>query len=213
MELILVRHALPHAEQPCLGVRADPSLTAQGRAQADRLVDALAEDDVAAIVSSPAARAQETAAPLAAARALPATVDHSVQEYDATGRGYVPIHVAIAQGLPDAMAIAAGELPAHVAAEAFRTRVVDGLESLVTRHPGRRSVVVVCHGGVVNAYLSHVLGLSAGMVFPLDYVGVTRVVASRDGRRRVRTVNETYHLRDILAPMDVWPLTTDSDPT
>ena len=37
--------------------------------------------------------------------------------------------------------------------------------------------------------------------FPLDYAGITRVVAARDGRRSVRTVNEIAHVADLLAPV------------
>ena len=37
------------------------------------------------------------------------------------------------------------------------------------------------------------------LAFPLDYVGITRVLAGRDGRRVVRTVNEIAHVADLLA--------------
>ena len=37
--------------------------------------------------------------------------------------------------------------------------------------------------------------------FPLDYAGITRVLAARDGRRSVRTVNEIAHVADLLAPV------------
>ena len=35
-------------------------------------------------------------------------------------------------------------------------------------------------------------------VVPLDYTGITRVLAARDGRRVVRSVNETGHVADLL---------------
>jgi probable phosphoglycerate mutase len=204
MQLILVRHGLPFAEPPRVGIRADPSLTPQGLVQAQRLVDALDGEDVDAVVASPAARARETAAPLARARGLDVRVERGVEEYDGIGHGYVPIHLAISRRDPDGLAIASGELPRYVAAARFRERVVVALDALVRAHPGRRNVVVVCHGGVINAYLAHVLGISRGMSFPLDYVGVSRVLAGRDGRRRVVSVNELQHVRDVLIPDDDW---------
>lgn len=204
MQLILVRHGLPYAEAACAGVRADPSLTPQGRAQARRLVAALGGEIVDAVVASPASRARETAQPLAEDRGLEVRVDRGFEEYDGVGHGYVPIHTAIAERHPDGLAIAGGELPRYVAAARFRERVVAAIESLVGAHPGRRTVVVVCHGGVINAYLAHVLGIPQGMPFPLDYVSVSRVLASQDGRRRVVTVNELHHVRDVLQPDHAW---------
>jgi len=205
MQLILVRHGLPFAEPPRPGVRADPSLTPQGLAQAQRLVRALDGEAVDAVIASPAARARETAAPLAEARGLDLRVDRGVEEYDVAGHGYVPIHRAIEQRHPDGLAIASGELPRYVAAARFRDRVVVAIDGVAGAHPGRRSVVIVCHGGVINAYLAHVLGIPRGMPFPLDYVSVSRVLASRDGRRRVVSVNELQHVRDVVAPDDSWP--------
>jgi hypothetical protein len=51
---------------------------------------------------------------------------------------------------------------------------------------------------VINIYLAHVLGITLSLPFPLDYTGVTRIVAGRDGLRKVRTVNEVAHVRDLL---------------
>lgn len=213
MQLVLVRHGLPFGEAARPGVRADPSLTPQGRMQACRLVVALQGEDVDAVVASPAARARETAQPLASDRGLEVRVDRGVEEYDGAGHGYTPIHTAIAERHPDGLAIARGELPRYVAASSFRERVVVALESMVAANAGRRTVVVVCHGGVINAYLAHVLGITRGMPFPLDYVSVSRVVASRDGRRRVTSVNELQHVRDVLTPDDAWASSAQAEAT
>ena len=45
-------------------------------------------------------------------------------------------------------------------AEEFRARVVTTIEQLIDDHPGER-IAVVCHGGVINSYLCHVLGTAA----------------------------------------------------
>jgi probable phosphoglycerate mutase len=53
----------------------------------------------------------------------------------------------------------------------------------------------VCHGGVINAYLSAMLGLDSLMFFFPEYTSVSRVRASRRGARSIVTLNETGHLR------------------
>jgi broad specificity phosphatase PhoE len=92
----------------------------------------------------------------------------------------------------------AGLMPEEVDAAAFTRRVAAGFERVVAAHPGRVTAVVVAHTGVVSAWLAHLLGVARPLVFPIDYVGITRVVAARDGRRVVRTVNEIAHVADLL---------------
>ena len=96
--------------------------------------------------------------------------------------------------------IRAGLLPAYVDVPAFTARVVGALDEVVAAHEGRGTAVVVAHAGVINTWLAHLLGIDRPLVFPLDYAGVTRVLAGRDGRRSIRTVNEIAHVADLLAP-------------
>jgi 2,3-bisphosphoglycerate-dependent phosphoglycerate mutase len=72
------------------------------------------------------------------------------------------------------------------------------MEQIVAAHPGRETAVVVAHAGVINIWLARLLELARPLVFPLDYTGITRVLAGRDGRRVVRSVNETGHVADLL---------------
>jgi probable phosphoglycerate mutase len=203
MQLVLVRHALPELVQATSG-RADPPLTPHGRAQAARLAAAVGADvdgGVAGLYTSPMARARGTAAPLAAALGVPPTVVDDLREYDAEVAHYVPVH-EMAQLDPGAWdRIRSGLLPAYVDVPTFTARVTDALERVVAAHDGRATAVVVAHAGVINTWLAHLLGLARPLVFPLDYAGVTRVIAARDGRRSVRTVNEIAHVADLLAPV------------
>jgi len=98
--------------------------------------------------------------------------------------------------------IARGELPGFVDGGAFRRRVVAVVEKIVADQAGRQSVLVVCHAGVINAYLGHVLGIERGLAFPIDYASISRVFAGRDGRRIVHTVNEIQHVKDLLEVED-----------
>ncbi len=199
MQLVLVRHALPELVRGTSG-KADPPLTPHGRAQAARVVAAVGSD-VAGLYTSPMARARATAAPLATALGVTATVVDDLREYDADVGHYVPVH-EMARLDPAAWdRVRAGLLPAYVDVPAFTSRVAAALERVVAAHEGRATAVVVAHAGVINTWLAHLLGITRPLAFPLDYAGVTRVLAARDGRRSVRTVNEIAHVADLLAPV------------
>jgi 2,3-bisphosphoglycerate-dependent phosphoglycerate mutase len=198
VQLVLVRHALPQRIHATDGVAADPSLTPHGEAQARRLVDALAGDVVAGLYTSPLARARETAAPLADALGRAPVVIGDLREYDADAAHYVPVHEMPRLDPAGWERMRAGLLPESVDVGAFTGRVAAAFETIVAAHPGRDTAVVVAHAGVVNTWLAHLLGLDRPLVFPLDYTGITRVLAGRDGRRVVRTVNEIAHVVDLL---------------
>ena len=70
----LLRHGEVHNPQGILYGRADGfHLSERGRRMADRVADRIGDRDITHLVSSPLERAQETAAPLAAARGLEAS--------------------------------------------------------------------------------------------------------------------------------------------
>jgi probable phosphoglycerate mutase len=199
VQLILVRHALPeriHGE-PGAGP-ADPPLTELGERQAKRLVEPLVSD-VAGLYSSPLARARATAAPLAAALGVEPEIVDDLREYDSDAGHYVPVHEMAAHDPAGWQRMLDGLLPARIDVPAFSARVDDAMERIAARHPGRATAVVVAHAGVINVWLAHLLEIDRPLAFPLDYTGITRVLAGRDGRRAVRTVNETAHVADLLA--------------
>ena len=199
MELVLVRHALPvRIDGTPDGSPADPGLAELGRAQAERVVQALSLDEVHAVYSSPATRARDTAAPLLAKLGLDVSIEPGIAEFDASDPSYVPVEELRAAKDPRWEALVRGDLmTANVDPVAFRNRVVAAVEGIVSRHPGER-VVLFTHSGTVNAYCGHVLGQQRAMWFAPDYASVTRIGAARDGRRGVISLNETAHVRDLL---------------
>jgi probable phosphoglycerate mutase len=200
VQLVLVRHALPERIHGTdLVGPADPALIELGERQAERLVTALTNERVDGIYASPLARARGTAAPLAAALGIEPQVIADLSEYDADDPHYVPVHE---MARLDPMAwrrMLAGLLPEHVDVTAFTGRVDAAMERIVAAHPGRSTAVVVAHAGVLNVWLAQLLGIARPLTFPLDYAGITRVIAARDGRRIVRTVNEIAHVADLLS--------------
>ncbi|WP_424809765.1 histidine phosphatase family protein [Rhodococcus sp. 27YEA15] len=197
MQLLLIRHALPELAEATVG-RADPSLTAEGRAQAERLPAALAPYRISALHSSPQKRAVETAAPVAAALNLPVTEHPGLVEYDFEDSHYIPFHEAAARN-PEAYArIKAGFLPESVDADAFRARVFGALADIAAAGDHDDTAAVFCHGGVVNIVAQELLGLERPMTFPVEYTSISRVLISRNGNKRLASVNETGHVRDML---------------
>jgi 2,3-bisphosphoglycerate-dependent phosphoglycerate mutase len=198
VRLVLVRHGLPERVTDADGERADPALTELGHRQAERVVHALAGEPVDAIYASTMTRAVQTAAPLASARGLEIVQRHDLREFDADQPRYLPVHELARENPQEWQRMVEGHLPEHVDVPAFTARVLAALDEIVAAHPGRGTAVVFAHAGVVNVFLGHLLGISRPLPFPLDYAGVTRVVARRDGVRKPRTVNEIGHVADLL---------------
>lgn len=83
--------------------------------------------------------------------------------------------------------------------------MLDTVETIVDDHPGEK-VAVVCHGGIINGYLSHILGLdefARGFFYP-NYTSINRVAAASSGERSIVTINETSHLRGTGLPMGLF---------
>ncbi|GAC1325755.1 MAG: histidine phosphatase family protein [Mycobacteriales bacterium] len=198
MELVFVRHALPLRMDVAEGP-ADPGLAPLGREQAERLVAALGGEPVDAIVTSPQRRAVETAQPLARRLGAEAEVVEGIAEFDPGASSYVPVEELQAANDPRWHLLSRGQLYSpDIDPVAVRQRVVAAVESVVAAHPGRR-VVLFSHAGAINAYTGHVLGLDQPPIwFVPAYASITRVVAARDGRRGIRSLNETGHVRDLL---------------
>ena len=200
MEIVLVRHALPvRIDATEDGGPADPGLAERGHEQAARVLRALAGDEVTALYTSPALRARQTAAPLEQALGMTAEVEEGLAEFDTADSSYVPVEELKAAGDPRWEALMRGDLySAGVDPVAFRDRVVAAVERIVTRHPGGRAVLF-SHAGAVNAAAGHVLGQERTIWFPPAYCSLTRIGAARDGRRGITSLNETGHVRDLLA--------------
>lgn len=195
-----MRHALPERVEAAAGP-VDPDLDATGRRQAAALAAWLADEpSLHAVYTSPLARARQTATPLAAARQLAPIVDDDLAEWDRDAHAYIPIEELRATNHPWWRAMASGDWAAlGVDPVAFVERVVRAVDGIAARHRGQR-VAVVCHGGVINAYLGSVLGIDRVLWFDPGYTSVSRVLVSADGVRSVRSVNETAHLRHVDGP-------------
>jgi broad specificity phosphatase PhoE len=195
VEIVFVRHGLPVRIELETGI-ADPELAAEGHEQASKMAAYLGVEDVEAVYVSPLRRALETARPLCNVLGLEAVVSEGVAEFDRNSREYVPVEELRATNDPRWEKLLRGEWDGvDEDPSIFKARVVATVEDMIARHPGGR-VVVVCHGGVINQYLAHVLGIEThiGFFYP-KYTSIHRVMAARSGQRSIVSINEASHLR------------------
>jgi broad specificity phosphatase PhoE len=198
MDLLLIRHAEPIRVEN-LDAPADPPLHDRGVEQAQRLAGWLESEPVpiTQIWSSPMRRARQTAEACALATGVDVHVGRLLAEWDQESPSYVPIEELRAAKDERWQALVSGEaMRSHVDPVTFREGVVAGIEEIVSANPGRR-VAVICHGGVINMYLTVVLGLGPQHFFLPQYTSITRVAAARSGERSVASLNETGHLRGL----------------
>jgi 2,3-bisphosphoglycerate-dependent phosphoglycerate mutase len=204
MELLLIRHGLPVRRELESGA-ADPDLSEAGLLQAQHLAEYLSSEHLDAVYASPLRRAFQTAEPLAASQGVPLTLVDEVAEWDRHSNEYIPMEELKASGDPRWQQVLRGEWPAReLSPEEFRAQVVTKVEELIVAHGGER-IAIVCHGGVIAGYLTHILGLADphGFFYP-NYTSIHRVAAARSGERTIVTLNETSHLRRTGLPMGLF---------
>ncbi len=197
MELIFVRHGRPEHVQTSDGSPADPPLAEVGHLQAAAVAQWLKEETVDHIYSSPMRRAMETAKPIEEALGLSVTIREHLSEFDRNSSSYVPMEILKEVNRRAWERMASGAVSDSTGSmHTWRDSVLGEVEHLIEHHSGQR-VVVVCHGGVINAYLALCLSIDERefMKFDVDYTSVTRVLASSTGHRSVKSVNETTHFR------------------
>lgn len=197
MELLLIRHGLPIRLETQDGTPADPPLSERGENQALAVARWLAaEGKVDRIYSSPMRRARQTALPLAQQLGLEIEMEPRVSEYDRDASRYVPIEELKRIDYEAWRELMRRGYPPGMDLTDFRQAVLDGLGEIVGENPGRR-VAVFCHGGVINAWASDVIGLEFRLFFNPMYTSVNRFFASTEGIRSVGSLNETAHLRGV----------------
>lgn len=194
VELILVRHGLPVREELETG-RADPPLSDIGRTQAERVARWLSDTPVDAVYSSTMQRARQTAQPFATALGLEVLERDGIAEFDRHESSYVPLEELKAEDPEAWRAFVAGGYNEQVDIHQFHAEVVNTLEQLIARHSGQR-IAVFCHGGVINVWTAHVIGITPRLFFEPAYTSIHRFLCARSGQRNLVSLNETGHLRE-----------------
>ena len=193
MELILIRHGLPEKVVTTDGTPADPPLSAIGLKQAELVAEYLNDTRLDRLYSSPMRRAQETALPLAREQGLEIETEQGVAEYDRDAGSYIPVEQLKEENYEQWQNLMKGEM-GSVDFSVFYETVVSALTRLVAENRGK-TIAVACHGGVVNVWAAHVLGLQPGMFFNPNYTSLSRFKAASTGEKSIVTLNEHFHLK------------------
>jgi 2,3-bisphosphoglycerate-dependent phosphoglycerate mutase len=188
MQLLLIRHGLPVRSD----ATSDPPLSAAGHWQAARVAERLADEDVHAVFASSMRRAIQTAEPFAAAAGHELQVREGIVEYDRETGVYIPMEELKRDDYPRWKAFVDGGYGVDIAG--FQKLVVETLETVVETNPGR-NVAVFCHGGVINVWTAHVLGMQPRLFFEPAYASVHRYLCARSGQRNLVSLNDIGHLR------------------
>jgi 2,3-bisphosphoglycerate-dependent phosphoglycerate mutase len=198
MELILIRHALPLRVEKQDGSPADPGLSETGIDQARRLARWMESESLEAIYSSPMNRAHMTAQFLAEVKGIEINIEPGVAEFDHQSPVYVPMEELKAKDYDQWLKLVSGGFAERFNLVDFRKVAVSSIENIIAQNSGRR-VAVVCHGGIINIWAAHVLGIDKFLFFAPEYTSINRFLASGKGQRSMASLNETAHLRDDLA--------------
>lgn len=186
----------------------DAELSERGRGQAELLARRLRHLPVSAVVSSPLRRARETAEAVARETGVDVEVEAELEEVRiddaARRRRYVDSPARAMNPSADAdyaeTALAGVRLIPHAtwtgdgveAAESLRARGLAAVERVIDRHP-HGVVVVVSHGGLINAVIGAWIGANRDMWFVPWHTGVSAVLCS--GRERILlSLNDAHHL-------------------
>ncbi|MFD5820671.1 bifunctional RNase H/acid phosphatase, partial [Streptomyces sp. NPDC127038] len=179
----------------------DPSLSAAGREQAERVARALAaRGTIQAIVASPLARTRETAAAVAARLGLDVTVEDGLRETDFgawEGLTFGEVRERHPEDLdawlasPEAEPTGGGESFAATAHRMAATR-----DKLIAAHAGR-TVLLVTHVTPIKTLVRLALGAPPESLFRMELsaASLSAVAYYADGNASVRLFNDTSHLR------------------
>ena len=203
--LFLIRHGRSDFDSNELresprGWQWDPPLSEEGREQARLLTRRLRlMPDLAAVYCSPFRRALETLAPFAEPTGTHVNLDEdlgeaylgqwenkSFEEILASDEQLLTKYRnqdAIWRHAPDAERIVD-----------LRKRVATTVEGIIERH-SEGNLLVVAHGGVINAYIGPILGLEQEMFFLPENTSLNSVDIVGE-ERRIRFLNDVRHLTD-----------------
>lgn len=229
--LYLIRHgeAIKQVTRVVAGPRGDSGLTPRGIAQVERLRDrlrAMGEIPADVVISSPLARARQSAELLAPVWGLPITFDAELEELRKGVADGLSAEEAFARfGRPDFR----GEpfrpyAPGGETWASFVLRAASALDRIAREHAGQH-VVLVCHGGIVHAAFQTFLRLPtlapAGTWFATANASITTwaceegdsLAQPRYSSWRLLRHNDAAHIDGVTFPQTVPPpkrVTTES---
>ncbi len=197
--VLLARHgqSVSNAVRRFQGAQ-DVPLSTLGMQQAAALASAVRRRRVVAVYTSPLQRARRTAEIVAAELGAPVTCVDDLRELSlGEWEGRTVDEIRALPGDPYTRWVrdpVAGVPPGGEPLGTVQERVVRGVGRICAEHPDGSDILLVCHGGVISAYLAHWLGLPLSAIWRLSVANgsITEVAPPR-----VLSVNDTVHLNGL----------------
>jgi len=201
-EVLLIRHGQQEIDfGGPVGLIVDPPLSERGLLQAKLLGEGLSTRRIDAIYASRLRRAHQTASAVAKHQDAAVEVVEDLREVElfrdipAEKTALEYYGRPLLDGIRHRMVVEKSwdVYPASEGSNEFRRRAINAVEAIIARH-GSGRIAVVCHGGVINAYIGHVIGSHFDMFFRPAHTSVSIVAAGHD-RRALHALNDVRHLQ------------------
>ena len=203
MRMYLIRHgeSVWNAQDRIQG-HGDSPLSPRGLEQAMALGRRLREASIRAVYSSPLLRARQTAEAIRETLRAPLVLRSELREIhlgDWEGKTPDEVNARFDNGYdvwrtrPTAAVI-----PNAEPIEAFRQRAINAIEA-VARTADAETVAIVTHGGVICAYLAHLLDADFDLLLrrlQINNSGVTIIEALEHEHPAILAVNDLRHLHN-----------------
>ena len=202
MEVLLIRHGEQERDMQTASDFRDPPLSERGRQQAKALGESLAGVHFDAVFASNLQRARDTALALTGHHDLEPHFIEDLREHEVFRDlpDDQPLDKLITRELLRALQSrlinekTADAYPYSEGSAEFRKRAVNAVEQAIWTQRAER-IAIVCHAGVINAYVSHVVKSPYDFLFGPDHTSISVVVAL-ENRRMVKRLNDSHHLRN-----------------
>ena len=205
IDLYLVRHAEPVSDIDEFGQLVPESeaggLSERGREQALRLAERMAQHiQPDALYSSPLSRALETARAVAEKTGLTIQLDSGLEELRINFPESATSQLVHAGWLLTRRAVNTPAFPGGESWTDLCRRASTAVETIVCGHPNQ-TVVVICHGGVIETIFFHFLGIplerNLRAFIRIDHAAIFHwrwfLIEGMSGWELV-TANDTQHL-------------------
>ena len=201
LDLLLVRHGqseafVPGRPFPLVAGQGNPALSAEGRAQAERVAERLGDEGAQALYVTNLIRTAQTAAPLARRIGLTPVVEADLREVHLGEWEGGLFRQKVAEGDPVALEMAERErwdvIPGAEHAADLEARVRGAIERMAARHAGQR-IVAFTHGGIIGEVLRLASGGRAFAFTGSENGSISQIVVVGD-RWIIRRFNDTAHL-------------------
>ena len=202
--LFLVRHGETESNRrrAYMG-RSDEYLNETGRLQADAVAERLSAFPIVRIITSPIARAVQTAQAIAATVQAPIEKEDCFTEIDfgpwngLTAKEVEERHPEEARLWRKAPHLL--EFPGIETLASVRARVEEGLEKILAKYPGK-SIVLVTHDVVIRTLIAIALRIDNNRYREFQMVNASLSVIHFEGTRyRIELLNDTSHLEFLAA--------------